>query len=268
MERASGLLVRRKAAEDNKQPNIKTQSHRSKERTNTADRAVSNVDRGFPEEAFSGEVSLDSKAHNRIKAEIGGRREKKLSGMEKSSAADVLEKQMLSVKTDLEHMGLTSSEAKKRLLEDGPNTLEQKKKRKALKMFAGQFKDAMVMILMAATAVSVVMGEYYDALTILVIVVLNAVLGFAQEYRTEKTLETIKAIAAPTAKVKRDGALTVIPSENVVRGDLVFLEAGDRVPADCEIVECMALQCDESALTGESVPADKMAAAVDRKSVV
>ncbi len=74
MERASGLLVRRKAAEDNKQPNIKTQSHRSKERTNTADRAVSNVDRRFPEEAFSGEVSLDSKAHNRIKAEIGGRK--------------------------------------------------------------------------------------------------------------------------------------------------------------------------------------------------
>ncbi len=99
MERASGLLVRRKAAEDNKQPNIKTQSHRSKERTNTADRAVSNVDRGFPEEAFSGEVSLDSKAHNRIKAEIGGRREKKLSGMEKSSAADVLEKQMLDRKS-------------------------------------------------------------------------------------------------------------------------------------------------------------------------
>lgn len=264
MERASGLLVRRKAAVDNKHPHIKTQSHRSKEHTNMVDCAMSSVDKRFPEEVFSGEVSLDSKTPNRIKAEIGGRGEKKLSGMEKSSAAKALEKPMLSVKTDSEHMGLTSSEAKKRLSDDGPNTLEQKKKRKALKMFAGQFKDAMVMILMAATAVSVVMGEYYDALTILVIVVLNAVLGFAQEYRTEKTLETIKAIAAPTAKVKRDGALIVIPSENVVRGDLVFLEAGDRVPADCEIVECMALQCDESALTGESVPADKMAAAVNK----
>ncbi len=264
MERASGLLVRRKAAVDNKHPHIKTQSHRSKEHTNMVDCAMSSADKRFPEEVFSGEVSLDSKTPNRIKAEIGGRGEKKLSGMEKSSAAKALEKPMLSVKTDSEHMGLTSSEAKKRLSDDGPNTLEQKKKRKALKMFAGQFKDAMVMILMAATAVSVVMGEYYDALTILVIVVLNAVLGFAQEYRTEKTLETIKAIAAPTAKVKRDGALTVIPSENVVRGDLVFLEAGDRVPADCEIVECMALQCDESALTGESVPADKMAAAVNK----
>ena len=153
--------------------------------------------------------------------------------------------------------GLTSKEAEKRLAEDGLNSLEQKKKRKALKMFAGQFKDVMVMILLAATVVSVVMGEYYDAMTIMVIVVLNAALGFAQEYRTEKTLETIKAIAAPTAKVKRDGKITVIPSEKVVRGDLILLEAGDRVPADCEILDCMALQCDESALTGESVPVEK-----------
>lgn len=160
--------------------------------------------------------------------------------------------------------GLTSKEAEKRLAEDGLNSLEQKKKRKALKMFAGQFKDVMVMILLAATVVSVVMGEYYDALTIMVIVVLNAALGFAQEYRTEKTLETIKAIAAPTAKVKRDGKITVIPSEKVVKGDLVFLEAGDRIPADCEILECMALQCDESALTGESVPADKSVCAVSK----
>lgn len=159
--------------------------------------------------------------------------------------------------------GLTSAEAEKRLLRDGPNSIEQKKKRKALKMFAGQFKDVMVMILLAATAVSVVMGEYYDALTIMVIVVLNAALGFAQEYRTEKTLETIKAIAAPTAKVKRDGKTAVIPSENVVKGDIVLLEAGDKIPADCEILECMALQCDESALTGESVPADKSVSAVN-----
>lgn len=154
-------------------------------------------------------------------------------------------------------IGLTSKEAEKRLAEYGPNTLEHKKKAKAVKMFAGQFKDVMVMILLAATVVSVVMGEYYDALTIMVIVVLNAIMGFVQEYRTEKTLETIKAIAAPTAKVKRDGKKLVIPAEKIVKDDIVFLEAGDKVPADCKIIECMALQCDESALTGESVPADK-----------
>ncbi|MCM1055028.1 MAG: cation-translocating P-type ATPase [Bacteroides sp.] len=160
--------------------------------------------------------------------------------------------------------GLTSEEAEKRLSEYGLNSIEQKTKGKALKMFAGQFKDAMVMILLAATVVSAVMGEYYDAFTIMVIVVLNAVMGFVQEYRTEKTLETIKAIAAPTARVLRDGKTSVIPAEKITVGDIVFLEAGDKVPADCRILECMALQCDESALTGESVPADKEVCAVKR----
>lgn len=160
--------------------------------------------------------------------------------------------------------GLTTAEAEKRLSEYGLNSLEQKKKRKALKMFAGQFKDVMVMILLAATVVSAVMGEYYDAVTIMVIVVLNAVMGFVQEYRTEKTLETIKAIAAPTAKVRRDGKTTIIPAEKIAVGDIVFLESGDKVPADCKILECMALQCDESALTGESVPADKSVQEIQR----
>lgn len=153
--------------------------------------------------------------------------------------------------------GLTENEARRRLEEYGPNSLEQKKKNVALKMFAGQFKDVMVMILLAATVISAVMGEYYDALTIMVIVVLNAVLGFVQEYRTEKTLETIKAIAAPTARVRRDGKTETVPAERVVKGDIVLLEAGDKIPADCKILECTSLQCNESALTGESVPADK-----------
>ncbi len=213
-----------------------------------------------PNKAFAEALPSENSAVRRIKAKTGEERFKKLSEPERTNVPDASAKKTPSS----ELKGLTRAEAEKRLAEDGPNTLEHKKKRKALKMFAGQFKDVMVLILMTATLVSVVMGEFYDALTILVIVVLNASLGFAQEYRTEKTLETIKAIAAPTAKVKREGALTVIPSEKVVRGDLVFLEAGDRVPADCEIMECMALQCDESALTGESVPADKSVGAIDK----
>lgn len=164
-------------------------------------------------------------------------------------------------------IGLTSSQAEKRLAEEGLNTLEQKKKRVGLKMFAGQFKDAMVMILLAATAISVLMGEIYDAVTIMVIVVINAVLGFIQEYRTEKTLESIKAIAAPTAKVIRDGKTVTIPAESLVRGDIVLLEAGDKVPADCRILECMSLECDEAALTGESLPVPKSISPVDEKAL-
>lgn len=155
------------------------------------------------------------------------------------------------------YTGLTSEQAKKQLISDGPNSFEQKKKNSALKIFMGQFKDVMVMILLAATVVSVVMGEYYDALTIMVIVVINAALGFIQEYRTEKTLESIKAIAAPTAKVIRDKRQITIPAEEVVRGDIVLLEAGDKVPADCRILKAMSMECDESALTGESVPVSK-----------
>ena len=156
-----------------------------------------------------------------------------------------------------ERLGLTTKQAEERLSRDGANTIGQEKKRGGLKMFFGQFRDVMVMILLAATVVSVVMGEYYDALTIMVIVVLNAVMGFVQEYRTEKTLEAIKSIAAPTARVYRDGKPKTIPAANLVKGDVILLEAGDKIPADCRILSAMSLECDESALTGESVPVSK-----------
>lgn len=165
----------------------------------------------------------------------------------------------LSESADLSEIytGLTSEQAKKRLADEGLNTFEQKKKNSVLKIFMGQFKDVMVMILLAATVVSVVMGEYYDAVTIMIIVVVNAVLGFIQEYRTEKTLESIKAIAAPTARVIRNSLKVTVPAEEVVRGDIVLLEAGDKVPADCRILKSVSMECDESALTGESVPVSK-----------
>lgn len=159
--------------------------------------------------------------------------------------------------------GLSSAEAQKRLAENGRNTLGTDKKASRLKMFTGQFKDVMVMILLAATAVSFVMGELSDAVTIMVIVVLNALLGFFQEYRTERTIESLKKLAAPTARVMRDGAATSVPAEEIVVGDVLLLEAGDKIAADCRITDAMALECDEATLTGESIPVTKGVAPCD-----
>lgn len=165
------------------------------------------------------------------------------------------------------YKGLTHEQAEKLLERDGRNTLEQKKKHSTLKIFLGQFKDIMVMILLAAAVVSVLMGEIYDALTIMIIVVINAALGFIQEYRTEKTLESIKAIAAPTSKVIRDGKQITVPSEETAKGDIVVLEAGDRVPADCRILQAVSLECDESALTGESLPVAKYPCPINEREL-
>ena len=120
-------------------------------------------------------------------------------------------------------VGLTAAEAEKRLESDGLNCLADKKKTGAFKIFLGQFRDVMVMILLAATGISVWLGEVYDAVTIILIVLLNAVLGFIQEYRTEKTLETLKNMTSPTAKVYRDGKLCVISAEKIVAGDIIEL---------------------------------------------
>ena len=155
--------------------------------------------------------------------------------------------------------GLTSTEAQKRLVQYGENVIESKKGNGPLKVFAGQFRDVMVMILLVGAVISVFLGEVYDALTIIVIVMLNAILGFVQEYRTEKTLEALKNMTAPTAKVMRDGKKSVIPAAEIVPGDAVYLETGDRVPADCVLTEVSGLFSDESMLTGESEPIEKIA---------
>ncbi len=155
--------------------------------------------------------------------------------------------------------GLTSAEARKRLETDGENRLAKKKRNTVLKIFAGQFHDVMVMILLAATVISVVLGQYADAVPIVLIVVINAVLGFVQEYRCEKTLEKLESMTAPTARVYRDGRLVKIPAAEVVAGDVFQVEAGDRIPCDGYINSAKALSCDESALTGEAVPAEKRA---------
>ena len=154
--------------------------------------------------------------------------------------------------------GLTGEEAARRLKINGLNKLSTKKKQSAAKIFAGQFHDFMVMILLGATVISIILGEFYDAGTILLIVLINAVLGFIQEYRTENTLLALEKMTAPTAKVYRDGKLTEIPAEEVAEGDVFLLEAGDRIPADGYILSCSNFSCDESVLNGESVPAEKI----------
>lgn len=159
--------------------------------------------------------------------------------------------------------GLTTREAEERFRKNGANKLSEKKKASPLLIFAGQFKDAMVMILLAATTISLVMGEIYDAITIIVIVILNALLGFIQEYRTEKTIEVLKRIAAPTAHAYRDGKIVSLETEKLVVGDVVVLEAGDKIPADCKLLSGMAVECDEAILTGESVPVCKYVSEID-----
>ncbi len=155
--------------------------------------------------------------------------------------------------------GLSSEEAAKRQREYGKNVLASEKKAKPMKIFLGQFRDIMVIILLIATVVSFFLGEVYDAVTIIIIVLLNAILGFIQEYRTEKTLLALKNMTAPTAKAYRDGKLTELPAAELVPDDIIVLEAGDKVPADGVILRSKGLLAEESILTGESAAVSKEA---------
>lgn len=164
---------------------------------------------------------------------------------------------------DMRKNGLSREEAAARLEKYGPNRLKSAKKAGAMKVFASQFKDVLVLILLASTIISVAMGEYVEAITIIAIVFVNAVVGFVQEYRTEKTLEALKKLSAPGARVLREGVVTEIAADEVVPGDIVLLDAGMRVCADGFVLESASLASDESLLTGESVPVEKTAAATE-----
>ena len=155
------------------------------------------------------------------------------------------------------HQGLTSQEAEKKLQKYGLNQIEKKKKISPLMIFLAQFNDFIVWVLIGATVISGLMGEKADAITIVIIVIMNGILGFIQEFKTEKSLEALKDLAAPTAKVVRDGVVKVISSEQLVPGDLVILESGDRIPADGLSIKDNNLMIDESLLTGESVGVTK-----------
>lgn len=159
--------------------------------------------------------------------------------------------------------GLSSADAAERLKKQGANTLAKEKKARPVRIFLGQFRDVMILILLAATVVSFFLGEIYDAVTIVAIVLLNAVLGFAQEYKTEKTLIALKNMTAPSAKCYRDGVLVTVPAAELVPGDIIRIEAGDRVPADCAVLAEKGLLADESILTGESAAVSKSAGSPD-----
>ncbi len=163
--------------------------------------------------------------------------------------------------------GLNSHEALRRLEIYGPNELPEGEKKTPLAMFLDQFKDPMIVLLLAAAIISGAVGEAHDTIVILVIVVLNSVVGLVQEYRAEKALEALKAMSAPEATVIRDGRLQKIPATKLVPGDIVLLEAGQVVPADLRLIESAGLKVDESPLTGESIPVEKMTKSIQGRDI-
>ena len=163
--------------------------------------------------------------------------------------------------------GLTKAEAEKRLAENGKNKLAAAKKKSLIRRFLEQLSDPMIIILLAAAAISGVLAivekEFpTDVIIILAVVLINAVLGVLQESKAEKAIEALQEMSAATSKVLRDGKVTVIHSEDLVVGDIVLLEAGDSVPADARVLESASLQVEEAALTGESVPVTKITEAI------
>lgn len=154
--------------------------------------------------------------------------------------------------------GLTSSEASRRLVEVGHNQLNAAKKISPWRIFLDQFTDFMVLVLIGAAIVSGLLGEKEDALTIIAIIVLNAILGFFQEYRAEKSLEALKELTSPLAHVRRDGRVQRIPAKELVPGDIIILESGDRVAADGRVIEAINLEVNEATLTGESMAVTKI----------
>ena len=166
--------------------------------------------------------------------------------------------------------GLTSAEAEKRLEQNGKNKLAEGKKKSLIARFLEQLANPMVLILIAAAVISAVTAfieneSFADVYIILAVVVINSVLGVVQESKAEKAIEALHEMASSTTKVLRNGAMTVIKSEDLVVGDIILLEAGDAVPADSRIIECASLKAEEAALTGESVPVEKECGVISMK---
>lgn len=155
--------------------------------------------------------------------------------------------------------GLTAEEGLLRREKWGSNLIKEKKRKGVVEIFLDQFKDFMVLVLLIATLISGLMGEYADALTIIVIVILNAALGFVQEYKVERSLEALKKLSATTGKVLRERRLKEIPAEEIVPGDVLYFQAGDRICADVRLFDSDDLMVDESLLTGESMAVEKEA---------
>ena len=167
------------------------------------------------------------------------------------SGDDVLERLRTSA------TGLTSAQARERLTMHGPNAIAEGHRRSVLAIFSSQFTDFMIVVLLVAAAISGLIGDLEDTVSIVAIVLLNAAVGFVQEYRAERAMEALKAMAAPTATALRDGTPCLVPAIELVPGDVVLFDAGRVVPADLRLLEAVSLRTDEAALTGESVPVEK-----------
>lgn len=166
-----------------------------------------------------------------------------------------------------EKNGLSSTEALRRLEKYGKNKLETKKKKTLFKQFLSQLKDVMIYILIIAAIISAFLGEISDALIILLVIVINAVIGVIQESKAEKALDALKELSTPKALVKRDGSLKEILSEDIVPGDIVIIDAGRYIPGDLRLIDTANLKIEESAFTGESVPSEKDASFLPDKEI-
>lgn len=163
--------------------------------------------------------------------------------------------------------GLSSADVTRRREQFGSNELEEQTQRNLWAMFLGQFTEVMVVILILAALVSAALGELLDAAIIMAIVVINAVIGFVQEYRAEQAMAALKKMSAPQVKVRRDGQVTMVDSAELVPGDVVLIEAGDAISADCRLIEAVNLRLEEAALTGESEPISKFVDSVKGENI-
>lgn len=166
-----------------------------------------------------------------------------------------------------EKNGLSSNEALRRLEKYGKNKLVTKKKKTLFKQFLSQLKDVMIYILIIAAIISAFLGEISDAIIILLVIVINAVIGVVQESKAEKALDALKELSTPKALVKRDGSLKEILSEDIVPGDIVIIDAGRYIPGDLRLIDTANLKIEESAFTGESVPSEKDASFLPDKEI-
>jgi len=164
--------------------------------------------------------------------------------------------------------GLSSEEVQKRLEEFGPNELKKEKGKSPVRLFLEQFTDILIIILLVATALSMVIEEFYDAIVIIAIVMACAVLGFTQEYKAEKALEALKKMTAPTATVLRDGKEMELETRDLVPGDIILLYTGDKVAADARLIEAINMKTDEAPLTGESTPVNKNVKPLPEETIV
>jgi len=165
-------------------------------------------------------------------------------------------------------VGLNRHDAQRRLECYGYNELESAQAASPLTLLLAQFRNVLIIVLLAAAGLSAIVGEVTDAMIILIIVFFSAVLGFFQEYRAERAVEALKRMLAPTARVLRDGEPVVVSARELVPGDIMLLEAGDRVSADIRLLEAHALYCDEAPLTGESTPVAKQTAVLPKNTPI